>query len=468
MAEKYPIIQAEEGFGAISEEQLVELNKALEAGYAVSSQTGGGALRVESLEGTLKVTTFSEKHCIMWQRIAKKPAFSTVEEYNELSSYGAEGNSFTPAGTLPEEDDSSYTRRTSLVKYLGTTRKVQHQMTLVQTVGGDVIARENINGTRKLIRDAEDAFFWGNSALKYGAGEGIEWDGLNVLVDAANVYDMANAELDEKSIERSAEVIADSYGDPTDMFLSNKSALPFVESLLPKGRAIYPQAGTGEIVAGKIINKVATQFGEVKLNPSKFLNLGRSPKKTVPSVATSTKAPTAPASIVGGAMAGTDGKFRAAQVGTFKFQVTACNRYGESQPCALSAGVAVGAGDVAKHIPLTITNANPVVTAPEWFNIYATAVDGTITYLVGQVGASSQANGGTTVYNYTGYIMANTSIAFIGEMSEEVLVFKQLAPLMKMDLAITDPNIRWMILLYGTLQLFAPKKFARVINIKTA
>jgi hypothetical protein len=37
--------------------------------------------------------------------------------------------------------------------------------------------------------------------------------------------------------------------------------------------------------------------------------------------------------------------------------------------------------------------------------------------------------------------------------------------MMKMDLAVLSPAYRWMILLYGTPILFAPKKWIRMINI---
>jgi len=57
--------------------------------------------------------------------------------------------------------------------------------------------------------------------------------------------------------------------------------------------------------------------------------------------------------------------------------------------------------------------------------------------------------------------------AFLIENNTDVYSFKQLAPLMKMDLAILSPAYRFMILLYGTPILYAPKKMVRFINIGT-
>ena len=64
--------------------------------------------------------------------------------------------------------------------------------------------------------------------------------------------------------------------------------------------------------------------------------------------------------------------------------------------------------------------------------------------------------------------MANTYTAFMGELTPEVIAFKQLAPIMKMDLAILGPSYRWMVLLYGVPQLYAPGKWMKFKNIKAA
>jgi hypothetical protein len=66
------------GFGSTSQADLDELKKALEAGYAITNQTGGSALRVESLEASLKVVTHTNSHIKLWKKIPKSPAYSTV------------------------------------------------------------------------------------------------------------------------------------------------------------------------------------------------------------------------------------------------------------------------------------------------------------------------------------------------------------------------------------------------------
>jgi hypothetical protein len=73
---------------------------------------------------------------------------------------------------------------------------------------------------------------------------------------------------------------------------------------------------------------------------------------------------------------------------------------------------------------------------------------------------------GDGAYVYNCKRLPNTYTAFIGQMTPDVLTFRQLAPLVKMDLATIAPAYKWMILLYGVPVIFAPLKWTRVINIK--
>ena len=139
-----------EGFGNASSGDVSELAKALTTGdYAqsagISGQVNGAALAVESLENSLKILTYNEQHAKLWKKINKTPAYSTVEEYNQLVSYGGASGGFLPEGVLPETEDSLYKRQAAFVKFLGTTREVTHPATLVRSAHGDVITRENKN-----------------------------------------------------------------------------------------------------------------------------------------------------------------------------------------------------------------------------------------------------------------------------------------------------------------------------------
>ncbi|MBI9086804.1 MAG: hypothetical protein JEZ11_24620 [Desulfobacterales bacterium] len=450
--------------------EVEDLNKALEAGHTnpVAGTGGGSALRVESLEASLKVLTHQAKHCAFWQKVPKLPAYSTVEEYNQLAGVGGDSGAFLPEGTLPETEDSSYNRAVELVKFMGTTRSVSHPMTLVRTSIGDVIAQENTNGILWILKNLERYLFEGNADMCYlGSAtdsthrEGVEFNGLGKQIDTGNILDLKGAALSEANFDTAAQMVASNYGIPTDVFYSFGAHEAFCKGVIPAERINMPTGADG-ITVGTNISGVNTPFGRMNLNPDVFLNTNR----IAPTAATSTKAPEAPASLGAAAMAGATGVWAThGGAGTYGYSVSAVNRYGESAAVAITSALVVGADDLAKASLFTITNAASITNAPESYNLYKTAVNGTVKYLVARIAASSIAGSGTTTYSETGAVMGNTSTAFIGEMTPQVLAVKQLAPLMKMDLATLAPSIRWMILCYLTFILYAPKKWVKCINV---
>lgn len=446
--------------------EVEELNKALEAGHDNPPVSGGGALRVESLEASLKVLTHQAKHCAFWQKVPKLPAYSTVEEYNQLAGVGGETGAFLPEGTLPETEDSTYNRAVELVKFMGTTRSVSHPMTLVKSSIGDVIAQENMNGILWILKNLERFLFDGDADMCYlGSAtdtthrEGVEFNGLAKQIDTGNTIDLKGAALSESTFDYAAQVVASNYGIPTDVFYSFGAHEAFCKTIIDRERVNMPTA-EGGITVGTNVTGVNTPFGRMALNPDVFLNANR----VAPTAATNAKAPEAPASVAAAAMDGTDGVWAThGGTGTYSYAVSAVNRYGESAATAISADVAVA--DASQGATITITNAASVVNAPEYFNIYKTEKDGSVKYLVKRIAAADIGGNGTTTWRETGADMAKTSIAYVGELSPQVVAAKQLAPLMKMDLATLAPSIRWMILAYLTFILYAPKKWVKLINV---
>lgn len=462
------------GFGSGSEHDIQALSKALEAGYQVGAgKTGGSALRVESLEASLKVLTYTSSHVKFWKKMPKSPAYSTVEEYNQLTDYGGNASPFVQEGELPQATDSSYVRKMQMVKFLGTTREVTHQATLVHPAHGDLIARENQNGILWLLQQVEQHLFSGDSSLA-ADGESEQWDGLDAMIDSSMIIDLEGGTLQEADIEEAANMIIENYGFPTDMFLGTRTMSDLVKTFYPRERIQMPSPMNGQV--GTTVQTMSTQAGVIEFNPDVFIR--RTP--TPPASATSSSAPATPASIAAGAATGTTGDHnKGAPAGNsyFAYVVTACNRFGESAPTAfLGAAVLLSQAnkDAGTYLPLTVTN--PAVIGafpPEYYRIYRSvssstnAVPGSLSSyaLIAQVPASSQAASGTTVYNDVNLTLPFTSQAYLGELTPSVLTFRQLMPLMKMDLAVLSPAYRWMILLYGTPILFAPKKWMRFLNI---
>jgi len=464
------------GFGSAPAADVQELQKALEAGYQVTNQTGGSALRVESLEASLKVVTFTNHHIKLWKKIPKSPAYSTVEEYNQLTAYGPTHFAFTQEGELPPATDTSYARRTQLVKFLGTTREVTHPATMVHPAHGDVIALENQNGILWLLERVETALFTADSDLAFD-GEAEQWDGLDALIDPTSFLDLQGQPLQEADIEEASNIIIEAFGYPTDLFLGTRQLSDLVKTMYPRERVQLPAPVNGQI--GQAVNTMATQAGVIEFNPNIFVRVLPSP----PAAATHANAPATPQQVTTG-NSGTDGDFTkgapAAGNVEYAYVVTACNRFGESGPSPVMAANQVltaaerAAGD---HIDVACINAATVGAFPtEYFRIYRSAnlaasaavpTANTSYSLIQQIPATSQAGGATTAADDLNFLMPFTSIAYLGELTPNVLTFRQLAPMMRLDLAVLAPAYRWMILLYGTPLLFAPLKWLRLINIGT-
>ncbi len=464
-----------DGFGMSSYQDVADLNKALAAGYDIPATSGGvsgSALRVESLESSLKVITYQMQHIKFWQKIPKLPAFSTVEEYNRLTSYGSDAGAFTPEGELGEYDDANYSRHVSLVKYMQTVRKVTHPMTLVRTAHGDVIANEVRNGIMWLLGKMEFYLYWGDSTLRfnYPTNEGYEFSGLNKLIDTSMVIDAKGDPLTEDILETSSNMVLENYGLPTDILIGTRPLADLAKVMFPKERIIVPYK-EGQV--GVPLNTFASQAGVLAFNPDVFLK-----KRPAPTAATSTKAPTTPTSIAAlrattGGTATTTGDWTKTNngYGTYYYSATFGNRYGESAPCTAAFNTVAVSVDT-DYIAVTVTNPTfGTGYRPDYVNIYRCVANGgssATRYLIYSGAVSTQADGGTTVVNDINSICSNVHKVFIGEMTPQILAFKQLAPMMKMDLAVIEPSIRWLQLLYGTPQMYATKKWVIVKNIGEA
>jgi hypothetical protein len=462
------------GFGVGSEADIQELSKALEAGFQVGAgKTGGSALRVESLDSSLKVLTWSSSHIKFWKKIPKSPAYSTVEEYNQLTDYGGTQNPFVREGELPQATDTSYIRRVQLVKFLGTTREVTHQASLVHPAHGDLIAQENQSGILWLLEQIERNLFQGDSSLSFD-GEADQWDGMDALIDPISVLDLEGASLQEADLEEAANTIIEAYGFPTDLYLGTRTMSDLVKTFYPRERIQLPAPMNGQV--GNTIQTIATQAGVIEFNPDVFIR--RTP--TPPAAATSANAPASPASAGTGLTSGTAGDHtKGAPSGTtnFAYVVTACNRFGESAPTAFAGAVQAMTQvqkDAGDSVDVTITNPATIgAFPPEYFRVYRSAASASATVpaaladyaLVAQVPAATQTASLTTVFDDVNLQLPFTSTAYLGELTPSVLTFRQLMPMMKMDLAVLSPAYRWMILLYGTPILFAPRKWMRLINI---
>lgn len=439
------------GFAQATEADAEALNKALAAGYQAPRADGGGALRVESLEQTMRITTFNQQHIQFWRDFPKLPAYSTVEEYNVQTSYGIDNGGFTREGELPQVQDAAYQRKSALVKFITTQREVTHVQTLVKPAHGNQIALETTNGAIWILQQLEQALFRGNSAIIPESFDGVYTQMVNdPQASVTNIIDLRGGVLNEDRIEEASNLVIEGFGVPSDLYGAPRALSDMVKTMYPRERVGLPAPVNGTI--GMSVSKVQTQAGIVNLKANQFLRAGGVGKTTAPTAATAARAPTAPtlATANPGATAGS--QFTLQDVGTFRYRVTAVNRFGESAASASTTLAIAAAGESAN---LTITDGGGADIATG-YRVYRSAVGGAAgtEKLIGEI----TKGGATTVYPDLNADLPATSRAFMMQMNMQALSFRQLAPMMKIPLATIALSIRWAQVLYGMPIIYQPLK----------
>lgn len=468
------------GYGSGTQQEVDALNKALSAGDITGRDTAdmtdasGAPLKVESLEKTLKHITFRESDIRLWKDIPKKPAYNTVEEYNQQTSYGQDRGGFNAEGELPEEEDSVYVRRSQLVKYLGVTKSVTHQMTLVNTMIGNVMQKTIKDGTLWILRKLTQSLYFGNEKLVPLEFNGFlaqqeqsdAWANLNEYMTSDNVVDLRGSSLTEDAIESGANTIVENYGLATQLYAAPAVLSGFVKQFYGNKFIMPNTPALTDGVMGQRVQKFESQFGVIGLNQDIFFK--KKPSKNKNAAATSQKAPNAPTVAVAAVGSDANSKWGADDAGNVFYAVTAINRYGESALTIVANATTVVAGGAAD---ITITDGGGLNKATA-YRIYRTVKGGSKD---GEFFPLFEVSLDDVTRGYDGGVagairdnnrwLPNCDQAMLVQFDNEVIEFAQLAPLMKMDLALLSPAYRFMILLYGTPFLYAPKKMVRLINI---
>ncbi len=452
------------GFGAsadapsilgMSVEQFV---KSLSANYQSPRMDGSAALRVESLEATMRVLTSQPRHVKLFYDLPKGPAYSTVHEWNSQTSYGVETGGFTRAGEAAPVQDSNYIRKSVFLKFLTTQREVDHPTSLVRSNHGNVIANYTKDGAMWLMRACEKALFFGNSDIV-----AEEFDGFlrqlqqDTLQAATNIVDLRGGPLRYEDVSNGANVIEEAYGEASDLYLSPKALTDLGNQQATKERIVLPAPREG--VIGMPLKAIATQSSEINLKKDIFLRPGKDgPKKFAPTVATATRAPSAP-TVAGTITASQGTQFTAADIGTYQYRVTAVNRFGESAYAQESGGVAVTAA--ADRVNLAITDGGG--EAATGYRIYRSLV-GAAAGTEQFVFAVKRAGATTTAYD-TNRWLPGCGTAFLFQMNEEAVGIVQLAPMFKVELATQALSKRWIQGMYLAAVLRAPGKIYVFTNV---
>lgn len=459
--------------GVVSQEEIENLNKALTAGYGGAGRptdlTYGGVIQTESLESTLKVVTFDMKNLKLWPAITIDKAYNLFEQYNRLVGYGSDTSPYIAEGGAGQESDSTYVRDGQRIVFFSKRRKVSHQMTLVRTTVGDVVAQQAKEGTMDLLKDVERELYWGHAhfADASGAQSGATADlpvnslAMNGLLQqilkgdrdsqftskdfegwgaesSSVVKDLAGMSFAQDDVEELAVRALENFGAPDQLHAEPAAVSTFVRQFYPQFRS---EPGLAGQTVGYDVANVTTTAGKIALKPSLFLR----PRQQVRPAAASASAPSVAGLSVSGTAAGSGSALSA---GSYHYAVTLVNDFGESAPILTSAPVSASAGQVVE-----LSLAGSVPSSVKYMKVYRSAN--------GAAASSAQFisnhRAGLAAIKDAGAKRPGLGEAFLLDMRAETMKFKQLAPLAKMNLAVVTTALEFLLLMYGALFVYAPR-----------
>lgn len=457
--------------GLVSAEEVEALQKAMSAGYGYAGKptdlTYGGVIQTESLESTLKSVTFDMKNLKFWPAVSVDKAYNLFEQYNRLTSFGSDSSPYMGEGGAPQEEDSTYIRDGQRIVFFGTRRKVSHQMTLVRTTVGDVVAQQAKEGTMHLLKNVEREMYWGHAHFADAAGlqsgsmadipaNSIAMNGLLQQLLKGDqdsqqrsgdfegfgafrsiVADLGGLVLTQDDVEQEAVTILENFGSPTELHFEPAAISAFVRQFYPQFRSA---PGLANQTVGYDVSKVTTTAGVMDLKPNLFLR----PRGRVRGTAVNANCPSVAGLSLTGTHATTGGALAA---GTFIYAVTLVNDFGESAP-VFSAGITPAAGD---KVTLSIGGSLPA--GVKFIRVYRTAdgaAQATAEFIQNvKVGISAIVDAGVK--------MPGLGEGFLLDMGAETMKFKQLSPLSKINFAIVTTALEFAIVLYGALFVYAPR-----------
>ena len=470
-----------------------ELVKAVIAGSSTgrdfnNTENADGSLKTESLDAMVRLLTSTEKHIVFWKALNKNSVYNTVHEYNQQLDYGNDAGGFNFEGEAPQFSDPTYRRKSALIKYLGFSGEVTHPAMLVRNADGiNNWAREIQNKTQLLMRFIDKQLATANSKMvstefdgvfqQHFEAEEVGNSNLDTYFASSQVRDARGKILTDDLVQDATNAAVNTnYGFVDKIVGSPIIFNNYVKQFGGLKRFMVGQKGAiSDATLGQSVSNIDTQFGPVGIMNDIFFD--RKVAKSYNAAATHSKAPAAPVadgSAPTNTVTGVATSKFSGFTGTYFYAVSARNRYGESALTLL------------KTTASTVANATDAVDlkfaagsgayAAESYMIYKTKknpaayTDNNAFFPVFEVSATELAagydgSGVASVVRDRNFWIPGAQSALVQVIDPEYLEYLQLAPIMKMDLAITSPSKKFMVLNYGTPAVYMPTKIIRIVNI---
>lgn len=409
------------------------------------------------------------KNLKLWPALSIDKAYNLFEQYNRLVGYGSDASPYIGEGGSGQEEDSTYVRDGQRIAFFSKRRKVSHQMTLVRTSVGDVVAQQAKEGTMDLLKNVERELYWGHAHFTDANGDqtgatadlpvnSIAMSGLLQQIlkgdrdsqfiskdfegwgaeSTSIVKDLAGASFAQDDVEDLAVKALENFGAPTQFHAEPLAISTFVRQFYPQFRS---EPGLSGQTVGYDVSKVTTTAGAIDLKPNLFLR----PRQQVRSSAVNASAPSIAGLSIAGTAAGSGSDLAA---GAYSYALTLVNDFGESAPVLTASAVSPTAG---QRVTIAITGSVP--STAKYYKLYRSAN--------GAAASTAQFIGnyrvGISAIVDAGRKRPGLGEAFLLDLGAESMKFKQLAPLAKMNLAVVTTALEFLLLMYGALFVYAPR-----------
>lgn len=451
------------GTGATDESTLGALSKALEMGYGTDSATltGGGALRVQSLDTTMQAVIQANEDFTLFNDLPKPRIGATVDEWTEQSNVGGVlgGSTNTETGII-EASQGQYDRRVGLVKYLSDRREVS----LVSTITQNIVDAESVEqqaGALKLLSDANYLCYAGDSAVVQTEFDGIAAQlraaVVSGRVDAGHVVNMGGQPFNGIAPIADAAAFVRGYGNfgrLTHLYMPLSVQADLDKSLDPAFRVSLTGQGN-DITLGSPVSRIRTTQGVIETKQDIFIPDDRlllpfnlqGPAYAAKSAELSTLAP---ASVTHAVASDAASAFAAPHAGNYWYGVAGINAKGQTAP-VVTTQVAVAAG---QRVTLTI---NRSASAQETgYAIYRSRRNGSNAVADMRLVTRIPLVGATTTFIDQNRRIPGTTTVYGLDMRKQdtSIVWRQLLPMFRFNLYPTQSAVKpWAQLLFGYLRL---------------
>ena len=448
-----------------------------------STQTPGGVVTLQSLEGMLVDLTLNMNDYTLWQDINKSKAFSTVEEYDRQTGMGITGSSFVGQMENPEFRDPNFQKEIAIVKFMSEGWQVSD----VAEATRRLIDRTRVQraAMSRLLRSLSLNFYEGNSSWISKS-----FDGLAKTISGESsqqTTDLRGGNVSMNTFNLVGQLITEGNGhvENARVYVS-PAGIQNLSKIIESGaastgdRKIVEMGTSGVTVGGKITN-IMTAYGPMLPRMDKLLGMAYEAKqvpqyydegsKTWIEGSTSDKAPSLPVITIANNASATGSLFSAGTVRPsavkYTYRVVAKNAYGSSVGSVAVESTSVIASGGAVTLTITPFAGDSGSKVPECFEIYSEKVGGSGTYRYLTTVAAS----GLTAVTYQDintYIPGTARMFIIDQTStgeDRVMGFSQLLPIHNTDLSKVGRYSQGLINLYGTPKYYKPNVLIEIRNI---